>query len=567
MKQCPHCHLHYPNESTYCFVDGGSLVTVPDPRIGSTIAGRYVIEREIGVGGMAAVYQAHHLIVERPCAIKILNRQYAEDPILRERFVREARHAQRVAHPNVIEIFDQGETEERTPFLVMELLVGTSLAEAVGEGPLPLSRALPIAIEISRALARAHDFDVVHRDLKPENVFLLEGDRVKLLDFGIARSTQDARLTSLGELFGTPQYLAPERGSPLDTGPPADLYALGVMLFEMISGRLPFEADNPATWVLKHQTETPPHLSAFVPGVPEALDRLIFDLMAKDPGARPVDAHRVLTALGAISRAAAVPVPRELEDDGTPVSSAPRSVRVHDPWRHRLMLFERMLAASFPGGPPPDLVRTLDAIRARVREADDLRARAFEQQQQLEGVDDEGRDGRHHLGRAMEALATEASTTREEARALRARVAPLTGAARGFVPLMHAAHRDVVSWEGRSGLAEPYLELAAAYRRASELVEAWFEARRRELAAEAQAAQKERAIGDVDFQIRTLRDSLGALDRSLLERRQRIQQQIAEAGWRTQALETEIIQLATRLTLPLRGQPILGPLFAELERG
>jgi serine/threonine protein kinase len=566
MRQCPHCGLHYPNESTFCFVDGGPLVTVPDPRIGSTIAGRYVIEREIGVGGMAAVYQAHHLIVERPCAIKILNRQYAEDPILRERFVREARHAQRVAHPNVIEIFDQGETEERTPFLVMELLVGRSLADVVGDGPLPLARALPIAIECSRALARAHDLGVVHRDLKPENIFLLEGDRVKLLDFGIARCAQDARLTNLGELFGTPQYLAPERGSTLDTGPPADLYALGMVIFEMISGRLPFEAETPADWVVKHQTETPPHLSAFVPGVPEALDRLIFDLMAKDPGARPVDAHRVLAALTGVARALGVPVPRELDEEAPPVSSVPRSIRARDPWRHRLMLFERMLAASFPAGPPPDLARTLDAIRARARDADALRAHAYEHQQQLERIEDEGRDGRHHLGRAMEALAADASATREEARALRRRVVPLAAAAHGFVPLMHAAHRDLVSWEGRSGLAEPYLELAAAYRRAGELVEAWYEARRRELAAEAQAAQKERAIADVDFQIRTLRDSLGALDRSLEERRQRIQQQIAEAGWRTQALEAEMIQLATRLTLPLRGQPQLVPLFVELER-
>jgi serine/threonine-protein kinase len=566
MKQCPHCHLHYPSESTYCFVDGGSLVTVPDPRIGSTIAGRYVIERELGVGGMAAVYQAHHLIVERPCAIKILNRQYAEDPILRERFVREARHAQRVGHPNVIEIFDQGETEDKTPFLVMELLVGTSLADAIGDGPLPLARALPIAIECSRALARAHDFDVVHRDLKPENVFLLAGDRVKLLDFGIARCAQDVRLTNLGELFGTPQYLAPERGSVLDTGPPADLYALGVMLFEMISGRLPFEAEDPATWVVKHQTEIPPHLVTFVPGVPEALDRLIFELMAKDPGARPVDAHRVLAALTDVSRSIGVPVPRELEEDVPPVSSAPRSVRVHDPWRHRLMLFERMLTLSFPGGAPPDLARTLDAIRARVRDNDELRARAFEQQQQLERIDDEGRDGRHRLGRAMEALAADASKAREEARALRARVAPLTAASHGFVSLMHAAHRDLVSWEGRSGFAEPYLELAAAYRRAAELVETWYEARRRELAAEAQAAQKERGLADVDYQIRTLRDSLGALERSLEDRRQRLLQQVAEAGWRAQAVEAELYRLAALLCGPLRPLPALAPLFAELER-
>src|SRR4051812_44590421 len=180
MKQCPQCHLTYPNESAFCFVEGSSLVTLQDPRIGSTLAGRYLIESELGVGGMATVYKAHHKLVERPCAIKILNPQFAQDAILRERFVREARHAQRLAHPNVIEIFDQGETEDGTPFLVMELLLGRSLADVIGDGPMTMARALPIGIEMTRALARAHDFEVIHRDLKPENVFLLPGDQVKL---------------------------------------------------------------------------------------------------------------------------------------------------------------------------------------------------------------------------------------------------------------------------------------------------------------------------------------------------------------------------------------------------
>src|SRR5271170_4940903 len=250
MKQCPQCQLTYPDDSTVCFVDGSALVAHDDGRVGSTLAGRYLIESEIGVGGMATVYRAQHKLVERLCAIKILNAQFAQDPVLRERFVREAKHAQRLSHPNVIEIFDQGETEDGTPFLVMELLEGRTLADVIGDGPIPMARTLPICIEMTRALARAHDFEVIHRDLKPENVFILPGDQVKLLDFGIARCAQDARLTTRGEIFGTPQYMAPERGSSIDAGPAADLYALGIMIFEMLTGRLPFEAKDPASWLM-----------------------------------------------------------------------------------------------------------------------------------------------------------------------------------------------------------------------------------------------------------------------------------------------------------------------------
>jgi serine/threonine-protein kinase len=567
MKQCPQCRLTYPNESTFCFVDGVALFASQDPRIGSTLAGRYVIERELGTGGMATVYRAQHRLVERPCAIKILKPQFAADPVLRERFLREARHAQRLAHPNIIDIFDHGDTEDGTPFLVMELLLGECLADVVERSPIPLARTLPIGIEMTRALARAHDFEVIHRDLKPENVFLLPGDRVKLLDFGIARCAQDARLTNLGEIFGTPQYMAPERGSSIDAGPPADLYALGVMLFEMLTQRLPFEAKDPATWLMKHLKETPPHLRKFIPDAPEALDRLIFDLMAKSPADRPVDAHRVGAALAAISRSLGIPLPPEPEEAVGPLSTSPRSAG--DPWRRRIELFERMMGRFLPA-PESDLARTLELIKAHVSDVDALRNSAFVEQQRLEAVEHEGREGRLRLGRAMDALTTDVSRTREEARALRAQVAPLAEATKAFPPQMIALHKEVIKWEGRSGFAQPYPELAAGYRRLADLIDAWHETRRRELAAEVEAvkkeSEKERVIADVDFQIRALRDSLANLDRSLEEQRRAGQQKIADLGRRAQQFEGELLHLATRFCAPLRARPELGPIFVELER-
>ena len=565
MKQCPECNLRYPHESTFCFLDGATLVALRDPRIGSTAAGRYVIERELGVGGMATVYAARHLLTERPCAIKILSAQYAQDPVLRERFVREARHAQRIAHPNVIEIFDQGDLDDGTPFLVMELLEGHSLADVIeAEGRMPAARALPIAIEMTRALARAHDFDVIHRDLKPENVFILPGDHVKLLDFGIARCAQDARLTNLGDVFGTPEYMAPERGSSIDAGPAADLYAFGVMLFEMLTGQLPFQAKDPATWLIKHLREIPPHLRALLPAAPEPLDRLIFELMAKDPADRPIDAHRVQAALIDVCLLLDIAAPIEPDGEASPLSTSQRSAQ--DPWRRRLGLFERMLARAFPGGAPADATHTLDVVREHLAEIERLRAAAFIEQQRLEAVEYEGREGRLRLGRAMDALTVDASKTREAARNQRAQVAKLAEVATAFAPLVRSTHRDVVSWEGRSGFAEPYRELAAGYRRLAELIEAWHDARRLELDAAAEAARQERGITDVNFQIRSLRDSLGNLERNLGEKRQQCLKKIADLGFRSQRLEGELLQLASRFCAPLRSRPDLAGLFNELER-
>jgi serine/threonine-protein kinase len=220
MKACQRCKLNFPDDVQACFLCGSPLTAVKDSRIGMTIAGRYLVEAAIGEGGMATVYSARHKLVDRACAVKIMNATLAKNEVIRERFRREAKAAQKLAHPNIIEIFDQGELPDGSLYLVMELLEGETLADVVVRGKMPIERTLPIAIQISRALARAHDLEVIHRDLKPENVFLAQyddvHDEVKLLDFGIARSMQDVRLTGAGEVFGTPQYRPPS-ASPRST--------------------------------------------------------------------------------------------------------------------------------------------------------------------------------------------------------------------------------------------------------------------------------------------------------------------------------------------------------------
>ena len=565
MKTCPQCGLRYPQESTFCFVDGATLAAAKDVRVGTTVGGRYVLESVIGEGGMATVYRAHHKLVDRPCAVKVLAAQLTADATTCERFRREARHAQRIAHPNIIEIFDQGTTEDGAPFLVMELLEGASLAQHIARGALSLDRVLSITIQMTRALARAHDFEVIHRDLKPENVFLTPGDRVKLLDFGIARCAQDARLTGLGEVFGTPQYMAPERGTSIDAGPPADLYALGIMLYEMMTQEVPYDAQNAAAILVKHMKAPVPHVRDKVPGVPPQLDRLTFQLMAKSPNDRPVDAHAVLRELVAIAAAegfAPPPEPEVAVAPPVPVGRAPA-----DKWIRRTEVFQRMLARGFGPRPPIDLARMLEQLQSHVQEIASLKTKATAEQHRLETFEQEGREGRMRLGRAMDALSVDVSKTREEARSLRASIAPLAKQIEALSAEAKARHRETIRWEGRSAFVEPYRELAKAYRDVADTIDRWYVVRAEERAAEVSAVEKEQLVGDVDYQIRELRSSLQTFDKSLEERKTVCQSAIAEMGRRAELLEGELMNVASRFCAPLRAKPELGELFLELERG
>ena len=321
MKSCPQCKLKYPDDAAGCFLCGGRLSAIQDPLIGVTIAGRYQIEEVLGQGGMATVYAARHRLVDRPCAVKVMSPQYTRNEVIRERFRREAKAAQKLAHPNIIEIFDQGETPDGLVFLVMELLRGETLADVLEHGKVPLDRGLPIMIQIARALARAHDLEVIHRDLKPENIFLARlpngADQVKLLDFGIARSMQDSRLTGAGEVFGTPQYMAPERITSIEAGPAADLYSLGVIIYEMVTGTFPFDATDVTTYFIKHLKEAPVSPKKHDASIPGELERLVMECLAKDAKDRPVDAHRVNTDLMNIAGAIGLRIPSDAFGDDT----------------------------------------------------------------------------------------------------------------------------------------------------------------------------------------------------------------------------------------------------------
>ncbi|MCU0656638.1 MAG: protein kinase [Polyangiaceae bacterium] len=574
MKVCPQCNLRYPDESKQCFVDGVALVPMTDPRIGTTIANRYLIESVLGEGGMATVYKARHKLVDRPCAVKIMSPSLARDRVVRERFRREARAAQKLAHPNIIEIFDHGDTDDGTSYLVMELLRGESLADSLARlTRLPLDRALSICIQIARALARAHDFEVVHRDLKPENIFVgvaPDGSElVKLLDFGIARSMHDTRLTGVGEVFGTPQYMAPERITSIDAGPPADLYALGIILFEMLTGQLPFDAPDIPTFFVKHLKEPPPRLRSLVPDAPEAVEILIDRLLAKDAKQRPVDAHAVHSDLVAICQNLGAPVPPEpgqtsLSPEQEPARTLP-PVAI-DRWAQRVSIFDQMLERAFgKNASPPELRQLLGEVRHLVHAVAELRHESVTEQRKLESLEQKEREGRQRFGFAMDALGIDASAARKQVRATQEAIDPLQKRIEQMADESKKVHREILSWEGRWAFREPYPQLSAAYRAAADHIDRWALLRRQEKETQALLEERERTVADLDYQIRELRNALGAFERNADAEKTAQHDRIATLDRRAETLEAELLALSSRFCAPLRGRPELAAFFKDLE--
>src|SRR5258706_7032115 len=240
-----------------------------EPMLGKVVAGRYRLEARLGEGGMGVVYRARHVLIERVVALKLIRPDLRGETHLRAWMLREARAANRVDHAHIIDIHDIGETEDGELYLVMEYLVGQPLSGELARGPMPIARAVDILEQMCAALARAHDLGVVHRDLKSDNILLTQRggrkDFVKILDFGLAAIARDPRLAPKGAVFGTPEYMSPEQARGEEAGPHSDLYALGGLFFEMLTGQLPFRANDRDTLLEMQRTHPPPRPRAIRP--------------------------------------------------------------------------------------------------------------------------------------------------------------------------------------------------------------------------------------------------------------------------------------------------------------
>ena len=379
MRWCARCRRRlYDRGAAFCPFDGTRL-DVPsdddpgasDPYLGSTLQGQFHLIEAIGSGAMGSVYRAWQSGMERAVAIKLLRADLLGDDELRRRFLREGRAAARLNHPNIVSVYTVGETEAGVPYLVMEHLSGQTLDELIEAEPtLPPARAADIARQIASALAEAHAAGIVHRDLKPGNVVLLQrrgaGELVKIFDFGIAKIADGtlpggdaSRLTRDGAIFGTPHYIAPEQaqGGALDGR--ADLYSLGILLYRMLSGRLPFEG-NAVAVLLAHIGRAPTDLAQVAPDLDPALAALVMRCLEKNPDRRFATADDLIDALELVTsrapRAATSPrrapsnPPRVVEAVGevaVPVPLAPAADTAGASWTARWPR-ARLAASAMP---------------------------------------------------------------------------------------------------------------------------------------------------------------------------------------------------------------------------
>lgn len=267
--------------------------------IGQLIGNRYRVESQVASGGMATVYLATDQRLDRQVAIKVIHQHLANDPNFQEKFVLEAKTAAKLAHPNLVNVFDQG-TDAGTTYLVMEYVPGITLRDALNEyGPLPAVRALEMMAQILSGLAAAHRAGILHRDLKPDNVLLADDGRVKLGDFGLARAI--SAHTSTGDLVGTIAYLSPELVTRGQADARSDVYAAGILLFELLTGKQPFEGEQAVQIAYQHANSTVPAPSGLASETPQAVDRLVAWATAKLPADRPADAGELLSKVNSLT--------------------------------------------------------------------------------------------------------------------------------------------------------------------------------------------------------------------------------------------------------------------------
>ena len=538
-----------------------------DPMLNRVIAGRYRLEARIGEGGMGVVYRARHVLIDRVVAVKLIRPDLRGETHLRAWMLREARAANRVDHAHIIDIHDIGETEEGELYLVMEYLVGTSLSSELARGSMPLGRGVDILEQMCAALARAHDLGVVHRDLKSDNILLTSRggrkDFVKILDFGLAHLAMDPRLAPKGAVFGTPEYMAPEQARGEEATAQSDLYALGVLFFEMQTGQLPFRSDDRETLLEMQRTALAPRPRSIKPDVLPAAETIVMKLLEKDRRKRFQDAHHLHEELKSLQRSLPS-TPWEVAASGEapapPPPPPPQSAGVIE-WASRAALFSRMVSRAYPqGNPPAD-------VQSATSQAWDLAARATRLEgevashtRKLEALERRGRALRAEIGRKVEELAHAESRALRDLSAEQGEVARLKDAL-GLAERGAAQAKQAADGAGSNAGAA---QLRAIFEKAGATA-ALVEARREQLREhEQKATAKDGQARDLRRQIEELRAQLARYAEALEEDLSSGREKVAARTREGLAYEKAFSDVSTLLLNHLKAKPEARDLLQEL---
>jgi serine/threonine-protein kinase len=533
--------------------------------LGRVIAGRYRLEARIGEGGMGVVYRARHVLIDRVVAVKLIRPDLRGETHLRAWMLREARAANRVDHAHIIDIHDIGETEESELYLVMEYLVGTSLSSELARGTMPLARSVDILEQMCAALARAHDLGVVHRDLKSDNILLTtrggRKDFVKILDFGLAHLAMDPRLAPKGAVFGTPEYMSPEQARGEEATAQSDLYALGVLLFEMLTGQLPFRSDDRETLLEMQRTAVAPRPRSIKPDVLPASESIAMRLLEKDRRKRFQDAHHLHEELKSLQRSLPS-TPWEIATTGDnvapPPPPPPQSPGVIE-WAGRAALFSRMVSRAYPGSNAPA------EVQSAASQAWDLASRASRLEgevashtRKLEALERRGRALRAEIGRKVEELA------HEESRALRELAAEQSEVARMREGVQQAEKTASTAKQSADQASGSVAHLRTIFEKSGAAL-ALLDARRDQQKEHEQKAQhKEAQARDLRRQIEELRAQLAryaeALEEDLASGREKVAARTREGI----AYEKAFSDVSVLLLNHLKAKPEARDLMQEL---
>jgi serine/threonine protein kinase len=502
-----------------------------DPYLGKVVAGRYRLEARLGEGGMGVVYRARHVLIERVVALKLIRPDLRGETHLRAWMLREARAANRVDHAHIVDIHDVGETEEGELYLVMEYLVGVALSGEIAKGPMPIVRAVDVLEQMCAALARAHDLGVVHRDLKSDNIMLTNKggrqDFVKILDFGLAALARDPRLAPKGAVFGTPEYMSPEQARGEDAVAASDLYALGVLFYEMMTGQLPFRSSDRDTLLEMQRSAPSPKPRQLRQDIPEQAEQICLKLLQKKIDDRFRDGHHLQEELKKLQRS----LPSTVWDVQKSSSDAPMAPPPPPPaptpgvveWSKRAANFLRATARAYPNGKAPDDVRqAAERMWDLAARASRLEGELASHQRKLEAIEKRGRALRAEIGRKVEELAGEESRAMREALAERERASRVQA-------MRTQAEREVGEAQAKlraQSTAEGWRELGAAEARVTTLqtVQGDYERRAREREQYSESLRKQ--IDDLKAQLQRYGD---ALESDLQAGRERIATRVREA--------------------------------------
>ncbi|HTQ08411.1 MAG TPA: protein kinase [Polyangiaceae bacterium] len=543
-----------------------------DPSLGRVIAGRYRLESRIGEGGMGIVYRARHVLIDRVVAVKLIRPDLRGETHLRAWMLREARAANRVDHAHIIDIHDIGETDDGELYLVMEYLVGTPLSNELAKGPLAVARAVDVLEQMGAALSRAHDLGVVHRDLKSDNILLTarggRKDFVKILDFGLAALAHDPRLAPKGAVFGTPEYMSPEQARGEQAGPQSDLYALGVLFFEMLTGQLPFKAADRETLLEMQRTAPAPRPSSVKKDCSPVAEKIVLRLLEKDPRKRYRDGHHLLEELKALQRSLPSTswekegaAPAEAQQAAPPPPPQPRSPAVAE-WAGRAGLFSRMVTRAYPAGnAPPEIKQALATIWDVAAKATALEGEIASHTRKLEALERRGRALRAEIGRKVEELAHEESRVLREAAAY----AEEEASARTELTRAEQTARERVAIAEQ---AERTGQGTRAIYEAAGAATAMVDAQRQWLKTRGdRRGGRESTAADLRRQIEELRAQLARYAEALEEDLNSGREKVAMRTREGLKFEKTFVEAYSQLTSHLKGRPECRDLMNELQAG